>query len=101
MKDKMYKECSGLFYEPGFEEKLDSNPSLLGFENGVFDLENNVIDQGVVTFFKSQLIFNLTFVSSAGFIICVIRTIISARDLDKDSTHFVKATFTLIKLVFT
>lgn len=46
VKDKMYKECSGLFYEPGFEDKLDSNPSLLGFENGVFDLENNEFREG-------------------------------------------------------
>ena len=46
VKDKMYKECSGLFYEPKFEEKLDANPSLLGFENGVYDLENGEFRQG-------------------------------------------------------
>ena len=46
VKDKMYKECSGMFYEPGFEEKLDSNPSLLGFENGVFDLETEEFREG-------------------------------------------------------
>jgi len=46
VKDKMYKECSGMFYEPGFEEKLDSNPSLLCFENGVYDLENDEFREG-------------------------------------------------------
>jgi P4 family phage/plasmid primase-like protien len=46
VKDKMYKECSGLFYEPKFEEKLDANPVLLGFENGVYDLENDEFREG-------------------------------------------------------
>ena len=45
-REKMYKECSGIFYEPGFTEKLDSNPSLLGFENGVYDLETDEFRQG-------------------------------------------------------
>lgn len=46
VKDKMYKECSGLFYEPKFEDKLDSIPTLLGFENGVYDLENHEFREG-------------------------------------------------------
>ena len=46
VKDKMYKECSGMFYEPGFEDKLDSNPTLLCFENGVYDLETNEFREG-------------------------------------------------------
>jgi P4 family phage/plasmid primase-like protien len=46
VKDKMYKECSGLFYEPKFEDKLDSNPKLLGFENGVYDLDNDEFREG-------------------------------------------------------
>jgi P4 family phage/plasmid primase-like protien len=46
VKDKMYKECSGLFYEPNFEDKLDSNPTLLGFENGVYDMETNEFREG-------------------------------------------------------
>ena len=46
VKDKMYKECSGMFYEPGFEDKLDSNPTLLCFENGVYDLDTNEFREG-------------------------------------------------------
>lgn len=46
VKNKMYKECSGMFYEPNFEEKLDSNPCLLGFENGIYDLENHEFREG-------------------------------------------------------
>jgi len=46
VKDKMYKECSGMFYEPRFEDKLDANPKLLGFENGVYDLDNDEFREG-------------------------------------------------------
>jgi P4 family phage/plasmid primase-like protien len=46
VKDKMYKECSGLFYEPNFEDKLDSNPTLIGFENGIYDMETNEFREG-------------------------------------------------------
>lgn len=32
--------CSRLFYDKAFEEKLNTNTSLVGFENGVYDLES-------------------------------------------------------------
>ena len=38
-KSNYLKECSELFYHDRFEEKLDSRCTLIGFENGVFDLE--------------------------------------------------------------
>jgi P4 family phage/plasmid primase-like protien len=43
----MIKECSSLFYKEDFEDKLlDSNPSLIGFENGVYDLDTMEFREG-------------------------------------------------------
>lgn len=45
-KDNIIKECRELFYVPKFEEKLDSRPHLIGFENGVYDLEMGEFREG-------------------------------------------------------
>jgi len=39
-KDNIMRECREMFYHEKFEEKLDSKCNLIGFENGVFDLES-------------------------------------------------------------
>jgi len=45
-KDNIIKECRELFYIDKFEEKLDSRTHLIGFENGVYDLETMEFREG-------------------------------------------------------
>lgn len=45
-KDNIMKECRDFFYEKGFEEKLDSNINLIGFNNGVYDFSSLEFRQG-------------------------------------------------------
>jgi len=45
-KDKVMKECRNLFYDPDFEKNLDEKYDLIGFNNGVYDLENNEFRAG-------------------------------------------------------
>ncbi len=45
-KDNIVKECRELFYIDKFEEKLDSRTHLIGFENGVYDLETMEFREG-------------------------------------------------------
>ena len=37
-KDAVMKDCVGIFYEEDFALKLNANPYLVGFTNGVLDL---------------------------------------------------------------
>lgn len=45
-KEKVMKECKNLFYDPDFEKKLDEKYDLIGFDNGIYDLENNEFREG-------------------------------------------------------
>lgn len=45
-KRDVLSECMTLFYNPTFVEKLDEQRSLIGFNNGVYDLENNIFRSG-------------------------------------------------------
>ena len=48
-KDSVMKDCIGLFYEEDFIQKLNSNPYLIGFKNGVIDLHSQSSDEGDYT----------------------------------------------------
>ena len=45
-KNQVISECAKLFYDPLFEEKLDSGRNLLGFTNGVYDLAAGCFRRG-------------------------------------------------------
>jgi P4 family phage/plasmid primase-like protien len=46
-KDNILKECKELFYDKNFMNKLDNNPYLIGFKNGVYDLKTGELRDGL------------------------------------------------------
>ena len=40
-------ECAEVFYDQYFEQKLDKNPFLIAFKNGVYDLKTNMFRDGL------------------------------------------------------
>lgn len=45
-KESICKECLYLFYDPDFLSKLDTNPNLICFSNGILDLEQKELRTG-------------------------------------------------------
>lgn len=45
-KSNVMKECMEVFYDKRFKEKLDINPNLIAFKNGVYDLNTNTFRPG-------------------------------------------------------
>jgi P4 family phage/plasmid primase-like protien len=52
-KDKIMKECKEYFYDNKFCDKLDDQKHLIGFENGVYDLNKGVFRGGLPSDFVS------------------------------------------------
>ena len=46
-KNSVIASAASRFIDEKFEEKLDSNPNLMGFENGVYDLEAGIFRKGI------------------------------------------------------
>lgn len=46
-KNNVMKECQEVFHIRDFETKLNTNRYLIGFSNGVYDLENNIFRPGL------------------------------------------------------
>lgn len=45
-KNKLMAECEIMFYDETFLNKLDSNPDLVGFTNGIYDLSKDEFREG-------------------------------------------------------
>jgi len=52
-KNNIMKECQEVFHIRDFHRKLNSNRYLIGFQNGVYDLENNIFREGLPSDFIS------------------------------------------------
>ena len=46
-KTSIMKECAERFWDEELEDKLDSNPYLLGFQNGVYDFKQKMFRDGI------------------------------------------------------
>lgn len=46
-KNNIMKECSEVFYNENFLHYLDKNKYIIGFKNGVYDLQKNIFRSGV------------------------------------------------------
>lgn len=51
---KVMEECTYIFRDSDFLNQLDRNPYLIGFKNGIYDLENNIFRDGVPNDYMSK-----------------------------------------------
>lgn len=45
-KSNVMRECKDIFFDPKFKDKLDADPYIIGFKNGIYDLRNNIFRVG-------------------------------------------------------
>jgi len=55
-KDNVMREAREVFYDKRFREKLNVNPNIIAFKNGVYDLTNNIFRNGRPEDFISKCI---------------------------------------------
>lgn len=55
-KNNIMKECSEVFYDRRFKNKLDQNPYIIGFKNGVYDMKLNEFRAGRPEDFISKVL---------------------------------------------
>ena len=55
-KNNIMKEAMEVFYDRRFKAKLDQNPYLIGFKNGIYDLKTNTFRSGYPEDFVSKCI---------------------------------------------
>lgn len=48
-KNHIMKEASEIFYKPNFSKKLNTNPYLIAFSNGVYDIKDHLFREGLPT----------------------------------------------------
>jgi P4 family phage/plasmid primase-like protien len=53
-KNNVMKEAMEVFYNRKFKSKLNQNPYLIAFKNGVYDLKNNIFRQGLAEDYISK-----------------------------------------------
>jgi hypothetical protein len=46
-KKNVMKECMEIFYDQQFSKKIDKNPLIIGFKNGIYDLKEHVFRAGI------------------------------------------------------
>lgn len=55
-KNNVMKEAADVFYEARFRDKLDANPNLICFKNGVYDLKQCILRPGLPEDYLSKML---------------------------------------------